>query len=250
MAQGYILNDQTLHAYTNQQAGALFATLAGVQGRAGALDIPVGSLLLCHSGDGTGNGGATFDGGWKRIDPDANVHDNLLLGRIATGNDPGPNIKWPSAATFIQRGAQIGVFTGDVWPDINTIVSGTADRGTNSTNAVSYAGCTVADDFSLLIAVGRRFKTVTADGSTWGAMQDLNPWVIVPSTTGVQNGTGLGMVMNYWQQATKANTTLTAQILSIQDAAGNAQGTVIALKSQIAAGGLALLNDRSMRGEL
>lgn len=248
MSGGYILHDHSAHQIAILTS-AFIPSLTPL-----GLDIPVGALLLCHAADRSGNGGPTFDGGWKRLDQDANAHDNLILGRIATGTvggvptDPGPNILWPNASAGSARGAVVSVWTGDVWPDITTILCGVSDRGTVSTVAIAYNGCSVTDDNALLIAAGRRFKSATANGASCGDLPA--PWTQIPASGNVPNGSTIAMAWNYWQQSTKTNTALMVQNLSIVDASDNTQGSVIALRSQIAAGGLGLLDDRSLRGEL
>jgi hypothetical protein len=152
-----------------------------------------------------------------------------LLCRIASGSDSDPSVDWEGVVTA--SGAVIIPLTGDEWTSCADIAAHSAVSGSTGTN-ISVPALTISTADTLVLACGRKNKTVTSDGATVTTGAQFTE---ITGTESSVNGTASVFACGYVQQTTATN--ITSETWTVSGSAENLglNGFTVSLKTLSAA---------------
>lgn len=216
-------------SYTFRAAGTVSSGSGSLTPGAPA-GLAVGDLMLCATCARASTETLSNPSGWTRLlDTIATANDALILyGRIAdgTGSDAFSG-DWSGGSN---SRAQIAAFYGSVYTDLATIVAHSNVAGSAGTVAdIPNPAVTITTDGCLVIGVGKKSKTATSDGASVTSPAGLDNRIQLSWA----NGSTVGMVWDYTQQASAANISASIWDQSIEESDQYAS-LVVALKSAAA----------------
>lgn len=210
-------------AYTFRAVGS---STSGTNAPAMPTGWQVGDLLLLVTTARLSSETLADPAGWTRLaDTTSTTNDSLILfGRIAESGDAGPSLDWSGTSSSRH---QIAAFYGDIETNLSAIVAHDAAAGSTSSAAnLPNPALTVTTDDCLIVGVGRKQKTVTSDGATVTSPSGLNNRISLEWI----NGSNVGLVWDYTQQATAANISASVWDQSIEESMEYAS-LIVALKT-------------------
>lgn len=148
--------------------------------------------------------------GWTLLSPDSQTTFCKLYGRYMQLGDVGPALSWSGGKCV----ADVGMWSGDVYSDMSTIVDVSADRATTNVSLVNYqiVNRTPTGDGRLCIAAGRKQKQ-TGGLNTFGNVSSGGFSIISQLSS---NGPGQASV---WNSVIQTTATLVGSISSTFGAA-------------------------------
>jgi hypothetical protein len=165
--------------------------------------------------------------GWTLLlDTSSTTNDSLAIWcRIYQSGDAIPSVDF--TGTSNTRGIALALF-GNVPTTCTGIVAASGIAGSSSNTAnIPNTSVTVPENNVLLLGVGKKSKTVTADGATITSPTGLTG---ARAWTQWNNGTDVGFIADYTIQTTATNFTSSAWTQSIAESAPYGS-LVLALKS-------------------
>jgi hypothetical protein len=183
-----------------------------------------GELLLIGTGVRANGETLSAPAGWTLLTPDSNAQNVKVFGRIAQPGDTAPTIDWSASS---QAFAQIACFNGDVPSSLTGAVAFQVDQAGTDT-ALQYPRLTMGAAKTLVIAIGKKSKTATSDGTT---ADPLTGFTQIGSSANSGNN-----VCSYWGyqiQDTCQNVLAATQTFSGTAESAAYQTSLIALLSQL-----------------